>query len=99
MKVNLSYDELFYIEMAVDQAMYAVEHQYGMNNPAYQRYQLLSQKIYELRKSAENGMKNIQDSIFDIKDKDKGGVINPVYSEDMRGKQGITYTENISKEK
>lgn len=57
MKVDLSYDELFYIEMAVDQTMYAVEHLYvkngGTDNPAYQKYRLLSQKIYELRKIAE----------------------------------------------
>lgn len=57
MKVDLSYDELFLIEMAIDQAMYAVEHLYVQNgdtdNPAYQKYRLLNQKIYELRKSAE----------------------------------------------
>ena len=57
MKVELSYDELFLLEMAVDQAMYAVEHLYaqngGTNNPAYQKYHLLNQKIYQLRKSAE----------------------------------------------
>ena len=47
---EFSYAELFMIEMAIDEVMYRVN---DTNNTTYQKYSLLDQKIYQLRKSAE----------------------------------------------
>lgn len=50
MTVDLSFDELFLIEMALDQVLYTLQ---DTNSPAYKRYQFLDQKFFGLRKKAE----------------------------------------------
>lgn len=48
--VELTYDELFLLEMAVDEVMWKLPE----NSPMYQRYKLLDIKINAQRKSLES---------------------------------------------
>lgn len=50
MKVELTENELFLIEMAIDQTMYCIP---GIDSPLYKRFEQINQKIFGLRKSAE----------------------------------------------
>ena len=44
--LDFTYDELFLLEMALDEVLWRIE---NPNNPTYQRYRLLEQKIYSAR--------------------------------------------------
>lgn len=48
--VELTYDEMFLLEMAVDEVMWKLPE----NSPMYQRYKLLDVKINALRRSLED---------------------------------------------
>ena len=48
--VELTYDELFLLEMAVDEVMWHLKDK----SPAYERYKLLDVKINALRRSLED---------------------------------------------
>lgn len=48
--VELTYDELFLLEMAVDEVMWHLKDK----SPAYERYRLLDQMLYSKRKSLES---------------------------------------------
>ena len=48
--VELTYDELFLLEMAVDEVMWKL----AENSPMYQRYKILDMKINAQRKSLES---------------------------------------------
>lgn len=48
--VELTYDELFLLEMAVDEVMWNLKDK----SPAYERYKLLDVKINALRRSLED---------------------------------------------
>lgn len=50
MKVELTENELFLIEMAIDQMVYCIP---DSHSPLYKRFEQLDQKIFGLRKSAE----------------------------------------------
>ena len=48
--VELTYDELFLLEMAVDEVMWNLKDK----SPAYERYRLLEHMLYSKRKSLES---------------------------------------------
>lgn len=50
MKVDLSYDELFLLEMAVDQVLYMLN---DFNSPVYKRFDLIDKKLGSLRCKAK----------------------------------------------
>lgn len=50
MKVELTENELFLIEMAIDQTMYCIP---DINSPLYKRFEQIDQKVFGLRKSEE----------------------------------------------
>lgn len=50
MTVELGEAELFLIEMALDQTLYAIS---DINSPIYKKFELIDQKIFGLRKSVE----------------------------------------------
>lgn len=47
-RIELTYDELFLIEMAIDEVLYRIE---DTNSPIYQRLHLLNMTLYERRKN------------------------------------------------
>ena len=51
MNIDLSADELFLIEMALDQVLYIIK---DTQSPIYTRYHLLDKKIYSVRKLNED---------------------------------------------
>lgn len=61
-KTTFSEDELFLLEMAIDEVLWRIQ---DYNSPWYQRYNLLNQKINSLRKSPNN---NKEDEIICIND-------------------------------
>jgi hypothetical protein len=50
MLVEFSKDELFFIEMALDEVLYRLS---DPNSPAYQRFKLVDDKVYSLRKQID----------------------------------------------
>ena len=48
--IELTYDELFLLEMAVDEVMWNLKDK----SPAYERYRLLEHMLYSRRKSLES---------------------------------------------
>ena len=48
--VELTYDELFLLEMAVDEVLWKLDE----NSPSYQRYHRLNELLYAQRKSFES---------------------------------------------
>lgn len=50
MKVELTENELFLIEMAIDQTMYCIP---DINSPLYKKFEQIDQKVFGLRKSEE----------------------------------------------
>lgn len=48
--VELTYDELFLLEMAVDEVLWKLD----VNSPSYQRYHRLNEMLYTQRKSFES---------------------------------------------
>lgn len=52
MTVELCESDLFLIEMALDQALYAIS---DINSPIYKKFEYIDQKIYELRVDAKMG--------------------------------------------
>lgn len=48
--VELTYDELFLLEMAVDEVLWKLD----VNSPSYQRYHRLNELLYAQRKSFES---------------------------------------------
>ena len=51
MNIDLSADELFLIEMALDQVLYMIK---DTQSPIYTRYHLIDKKIYSVRKLNED---------------------------------------------
>ena len=50
MKIELTYEELFLIEMAIDDVLYRLQ---DPKLPSYEKYHILDQKIYSIRVNAE----------------------------------------------
>ena len=48
--VELTYDELFLLEMAVDEVLWKLD----VNSPSYQRYHRLNEMLYAQRRSLES---------------------------------------------
>ena len=49
-KIELTYDELFLIEMSIDEALYRIN---DTKSPIYQRLSLLNMTLYETRKKMQ----------------------------------------------
>ena len=52
MLVEFSKDELFFIEMALDEVLYRLS---DPNSPMYQRFKLVDDKVCSLNRQAERG--------------------------------------------
>ena len=50
-KIELTYDELFLIEMSIDEALYRIN---DTKSPIYQRLSLLNMTLFETRKKMQN---------------------------------------------
>lgn len=50
-KIELTYDELFLVEMAIDEALYKIN---DTKSPIYQRLSLLNMTLYERRKRMQD---------------------------------------------